>query len=71
MEHNEMIGLIQLPECQTAAQKNGKSSDEELLKDTITIVINSENYRIEIEIGSFPSACRRACSSNRAGLRNT
>ena len=51
MEHKEMIGLIHHPEYQTIAQKNGAQNDEELPQDTITIVINSENYRIEIEIG--------------------
>ena len=50
MEHNEMIGLIQLPDYQTIAQKNGNTEDDEIPHDTIKIVINSENYRIEIEI---------------------
>ena len=51
MEHTEMIGLLELPEFQTIAQKNGTQNDDELLQDTIIIVINSENYLIEIEIG--------------------
>ena len=51
MEHNEMIGLIQLPEFQTVAQKNGNTEDDDAPLDTIKIVINSENYCIEIEIG--------------------
>jgi len=51
MEHKEMIRHIQLPEIQTSAQKNGNPEKNEKALDTIKVVINSENYRIEIEIG--------------------
>ena len=50
MEHNEMIGLLQLPEFQTVAQTNRNQNDDEMPQGTIKIVINSENYCIEIEI---------------------
>ena len=51
MEPNEMMKRIQLPEIQTNAQKNGNTQEQEMPLDTIRVVINSDNYCIEIEIG--------------------
>jgi hypothetical protein len=50
MEQKELIGLKQMEDIQPIAQKNGKSIEDCLPLEAIKVVINSKNYRIEIEI---------------------
>jgi len=50
MEQKEAIGLKQLQEIQSTSSQNGKLTEEISPVDAIIVVINSENYRIEIEI---------------------
>ena len=51
MEQNEVIGLKLLEEIPAAACNDGNLAEEFHQQDAIVVVIHSENYRIEIEIG--------------------
>jgi len=50
MNQEENICVKQLNELQVAPQQEVVSAEEHLPQDTYTIVINTENYQIEIEI---------------------
>lgn len=50
MNQEENICVKQLNELQVAPQQEVISAEEHPSQDTYTIVINTENYQIEIEI---------------------
>ena len=50
MEQEELICVKQLNEIQVAPQQEMSLAEDCLTQEVFTIVINTENYQIEIEI---------------------
>ncbi len=50
MDQDRLMDLKDCTKIKQTGQNNGTSPDDQKKANTITIVVNSENYQVEIEI---------------------